>query len=162
VLPLTPIGPGRPLFDAIQQALGALSIVADDLGVITPDVEVLCDGLGLPGMRILHFAFGDDADNAYLPHRDVPNIVAYTGTHDNNTARGWWQAASASVANLVMFPMQGVLNLDTKHRMNTPGTAVGNWTWRFVWPMVGAQPGPQLRRFSAAYGRCRLGRWSSG
>ncbi|MBX9794689.1 MAG: 4-alpha-glucanotransferase [Burkholderiaceae bacterium] len=189
-------GPGRPLFDAIEQALGALPVVAEDLGVITPDVEALRDGLGLPGMRILHFAFGDDADNAYLPHRYVPNTVVYTGTHDNDTTRGWWQgigaaerdyaalylgledrdaaecdarvawaairAASASVANLAVFPMQDVLNLDTTHRMNTPGTAVGNWTWRFDWAMVGAQPGPRLRRLSAAFGRCPFGRWSGG
>ncbi len=72
------------------------------------------------------------------------------------------RAASASVANLAVFPMQDVLNLDTTHRMNTPGTAVGNWTWRFDWAMVGAQPGPRLRRLSAVFGRCRLGRWSSG
>ena len=186
-------GPGRPLFDAIERALGALPIVAEDLGVITPDVEALRDGLGLPGMRILHFAFGDDADNAYLPHRYVPNTVAYTGTHDNDTTRGWWhaasaperayaglvlgldacddaesdvrvawaaiRAASASVANLAVFPMQDVLNLDTAHRMNTPGTAVGNWSWRFDWPMVGVQPGPRLRRLSAAFGRCPFSRF---
>ncbi|MFM9916138.1 MAG: 4-alpha-glucanotransferase [Rhizobacter sp.] len=189
-------GPGRPLFDAIEHALGVLPIVAEDLGVITPDVEALRDGLGLPGMRILHFAFGDDADNAYLPHRYVPNTVVYTGTHDNDTTRGWFQsatmaersyaalylgldacgatdadarvawaairAASASVANLAVFQMQDVLNLDTTHRMNTPGTAVGNWTWRFDWAMVGAQPGPRLRLLSAAFGRCPFGSWSSG
>ena len=188
-------GPGRPLFDAIEQALGVLPIVAEDLGVITPDVEALRDGLGLPGMRILHFAFGGDARNDYLPHRYVPNTVAYTGTHDNDTTRGWWQsasaaerayaglvfglddcdaaeadtrvawaairAASASVANLSVFPMQDVLNLDASHRMNTPGTATGNWTWRFDWPMVGAQPAPRLRRLSAAFGRCPFGPLSS-
>ena len=181
-------GPGRRLFVDIERALGALPIVAEDLGVITPDVEALRDGLSLPGMRILHFAFGDDADNAYLPHRYVANTVAYTGTHDNDTTRGWWRrasegerryaavylgldtespqvadaavawaairAASESVANLAMFPMQDVLNLDETHRMNTPGTAVGNWTWRFDWGMVGAQPGPRLRRLTAACGRC--------
>ena len=84
-------GPGRRLFVDIERALGALPIVAEDLGVITPDVEALRDGLSLPGMRILHFAFGDDADNDYLPHRHVANTVAYTGTHDNDTTRGWWR-----------------------------------------------------------------------
>lgn len=188
-------GPGRPLFDAIERALGVLPIVAEDLGVITPDVEALRDGLGLPGMRILHFAFGGDAANAYLPHCYVANTVAYTGTHDNDTTRGWWQTASAaertfaaqvlgldglapadadvqvpwaairaacaSVANLAIVPLQDVLSLDAEHRMNVPGTAVGNWTWRFDWRLVGAAPGPRLRRMSAAFGRCPFDRLAS-
>lgn len=88
-------GPGRALFDAIEAAVGPLPIIAEDLGVITPDVEALRDACGFPGMRILQFAFGGDAAHAYLPHNHPPRSVAYTGTHDNDTSLGWWRAASA-------------------------------------------------------------------
>ena len=174
-------GPGKALFDAIERELGALPIVAEDLGIVTPDVEALRDACGLPGMRILQFAFGDDATHAFLPHNYVPNTVVYSGTHDNDTARGWWEAApereriyagsylaagandihwamiraaSASVANTAIFPMQDVLGLDARHRMNIPGLmGTGNWSWRFDWPMVGTEPGRVLGLISAATGR---------
>ncbi len=174
-------GPGKALFDAIERELGALPIVAEDLGVITPDVEALRDGCGLPGMRVLQFAFGDDATHAFLPHNFVRNTVVYSGTHDNDTARGWWdaapervrifagsylaagahdihwamvRAASASVANLAIFPLQDVLGLDASHRMNVPGVmGGGNWRWRFDWPMVGHEAGRVLGLISAATGR---------
>ena len=180
-------GPGRELFDAIVVALGKLPIVAEDLGVLTADVEALRDSLGLPGMRILQFAFGGSADNDYLPHRYAQNTVAYTGTHDNDTTVGWWQSASpheralataylglddcgrtfdaaavcrtamraisASVANLAIYPLQDVLALDTAHRMNVPGTGVGNWTWRFEWADVDAGAAERFAAFTAAHGR---------
>jgi 4-alpha-glucanotransferase len=174
-------GPGRALFDAVGAALGPLPIVAEDLGTITPDVHELRRALGYPGMKILHFAFGGDGAHPYLPHSFERGCVVYTGTHDNNTTLGWWQAASArerrfagsylacgahdvhwamiraalnSVADLAVFPLQDVLGLDATHRMNTPGTlGQGNWTWRFDWPMVGAEPGRVLGLLTAASGR---------
>ena len=149
-------GPGKPLFDAIEAALGVLPIVAEDLGVVTPDVEALLEACGYPGMRVLQFAFGDDASHAFLPHNHVPNTVVYTGTHDNDTLAGWWQAAPIaerrfvtaylgasgeggeplhwqlvraaclSVARLAIFPLQDLLGLGSEHRMNTPGLMGGS------------------------------------
>ncbi len=173
-------GPGRALFDALQAALGELPIVAEDLGIITPDVAQLLADCGFPGMRVLQFAFSQDALHSYLPHRHTPHSVAYTGTHDTNTAQGWWQAASDperrfagsylpatatdihwgliraasnSVAELAIFPFQDVLGLDASHRMNIPGTAQGNWGWRFDWSQVGPEPGRVLGLITAASGR---------
>lgn len=173
-------GPGKALFDAIEKALGPLRIVAEDLGVITPDVVELRDACGFPGMRVLQFAFGDDATNVYLPHHHVVNTVVYTGTHDNETTRGWWEhatphergfagsylathagevhwamirAACNSVARLAIFPLQDVLGLDASHRMNLPGSADGNWGWRFDWAMVGPEPARVLGVITAASGR---------
>ena len=173
-------GPGKALFAAIAQALGELPIVAEDLGVITPDVIALRDGCGFPGMRILQFAFGGDATHEYLPHNFVPASVVYTGTHDNDTTHGWWRtapererafaasylaaaghdvhwamirAACNSVANTAVFPMQDVLGLDGRHRMNLPGSTVGNWSWRFDWPMLGTEPARVLGLITAAGGR---------
>jgi len=173
-------GPGRALFDAITAALGELPIVAEDLGVITPDVTALREACGFPGMCVLQFAFGDDATNLYLPHRMTPASVVYTGTHDNDTTRGWWQAALPrerhfvasylaaddddihwamiraacnSVANTAVFPLQDVLGLDGAHRMNQPGSPVGNWAWRFDWAMVGSEPARVLGLITAASGR---------
>ena len=173
-------GPGRALFDAITAALGELPIVAEDLGVITPDVTALREACGFPGMCVLQFAFGDDATNLYLPHHIRPASVVYTGTHDNDTTRGWWQAAAPrerhfvasylaaddddihwamiraacnSVANTAVFPLQDVLGLDGAHRMNQPGSPVGNWAWRFDWAMVGSEPARVLGLITAASGR---------
>jgi 4-alpha-glucanotransferase len=174
-------GPGQPLFDAISAALGPLPIVAEDLGFITPDVQVLREGCGFPGMKILQFAFGGAADAEFLPHNHGRDTVVYTGTHDNDTTRGWWQqakdrerhfagtylacdasnvhwamirAALTSVANIAIFPLQDVLGLGSEHRMNTPGTMGGtNWCWRFSWDMVGNEPGRVLGLLTAASGR---------
>ena len=173
-------GPGKALFDAIAAKLGVLPIVAEDLGVITPDVTALRDACGFPGMRILEFAFGDDATQPYLPHNHTPASVVYTGTHDNDTVHGWWRSAALreqrfaagylpasnhdihwamiraacnSVANTAMFPMQDVLGLDGTHRMNLPGTPEGNWSWRFDWAMVSAEPARLLGHITAASGR---------
>jgi 4-alpha-glucanotransferase len=174
-------GPGKALFAAIERALGPLPIVAEDLGFITPDVVALRDDCGFPGMRILQFGFGGDASDEFLPHNYVRNTVAYTGTHDNDTARGWWdnagpherayvgsylasggddihwamiRACCNSVANVAVFQLQDVLGLGSAHRMNTPGT-VGdrNWSWRFEWEMLGSEPGRVLGLISAASGR---------
>ena len=177
-------GPGKAIFDALAHALGPLPIVAEDLGVITPDVVALRDDCGFPGMRILQFAFGDDATNPYLPHRHTPASVVYSGTHDNETTRGWWanlparerafagaylaadatdvhwamiRAACNSVANTSIVPMQDVLGLDGTHRMNQPGTPTGNWSWRFDWAMVGSEPGRVLGLMTAASGRGPFG-----
>ena len=151
-------GPGRAVFDAIHKALGDIPLVAEDLGIITPDVEALRDDLGLPGMKILQFAFGDPTGiNAYLPHNHTPGCVVYTGTHDNDTTAGWFQALDTatrthvqmylgrdghdvawdmirlgmmSVANTAIFPVQDLLSLGTEARFNTPGIGANNWEWR--------------------------------
>lgn len=177
-------GPGQALFDAIAKALGPLPIVAEDLGFITPDVHALRQGCGFPGMKILQFAFGGGGDHEFLPHTYPVDTVVYTGTHDNDTARGWWDHASErerryagsylacgahdvhwamiraalnSVAALALFPMQDVLGLPSEHRMNTPGTLGGtNWTWRFDWDQVGPEPGRVLGLMTAASGRGRF------
>jgi 4-alpha-glucanotransferase len=177
-------GPGKALFAAIEQALGALPIVAEDLGTITPDVVDLRDHFGFPGMRILQEAFSGDAGHPFLPHHYVANGLAYTSTHDSDTAAGWWQTASAahralaaeylqiantssgqavaqallhtvyrSVANLALAPIQDLLGLDGSHRMNLPGTAVGNWGWRFEWDMVDTALAPALARLATLTAR---------
>ncbi|MDR2195926.1 MAG: 4-alpha-glucanotransferase [Gallionellaceae bacterium] len=156
-------GPGKDFFTAVQRAFPDLPIIAEDLGLITPDVLELRDEFHLPGMRVLQFAFGDDEDNYFLPHHYIANTVAYTGTHDNDTTVGWWQSApphvrefaqryldtdgeniqwtmmralSASVADTVIFPMQDVLGLPSDGRMNFPGKPEGNWAWRFQWEQI--------------------------
>ncbi len=152
--------PGKSLLNAINAEHGSIPLVAEDLGIITPEVEALRDEFDLPGMKILQFAFGGGPDNPYLPDNYEKNCVVYTGTHDNDTTLGWLQgissdernyiynylgnpamplhcalihAALASVANLAVIPMQDILELGSEHRMNTPGTTVGNWKWRFQW-----------------------------
>ncbi len=177
-------GPGIGLFQAIERRLGKLPIVAEDLGYITPDVIALRDGCDFPGMKILQFGFGGDGTHEFLPHNYPPYCVVYTGTHDNDTARGWWDKASEreriyagtylvaqphdvhwamiraacnSVANIAVYPLQDVLGLPSEHRMNTPGT-VGdeNWSWRFDWGMVGSEPARVLGLITAASGRGRF------
>jgi 4-alpha-glucanotransferase len=175
--------PGKELFAAIAQALGPLPIVAEDLGLITPDVVELREGCGFPGMKILQFAFGGDGTHEFLPHNYARDTVVYTGTHDHATARGWWQnaparerhfagvylgctgedvhwrmilAASNSPANLAVFPLQDVLGLDGTHRMNLPGTLDGNWRWRFDWPMLGADTAKRLGEVAATSGRAPI------
>lgn len=152
-------GPGATLFEAIKAALGDLPIIAEDLGVITPAVEKLRDDFGLPGMKVLQFAWSDSA-NPFLPHNHPPNCIVYTGTHDNNTTRGWWdteldertrafvkdylghdvydivwtlaRVGMRSAARLFIMPMQDVLGLGAAARMNTPGRPAGNWSWRIT------------------------------
>jgi 4-alpha-glucanotransferase len=156
-------GPGALLFQAMQNALGHLPIIAEDLGLITNNVIELRDAFKFPGMRILQFAFGGDLENTFLPHHYIANTVAYTGTHDNDTILGWWntlpesqksfalqylncnpdsirvemmRALANSVANTVIFPLQDALALSGESRMNFPGTATGNWSWRFNWKQI--------------------------
>ncbi|MET0383969.1 MAG: 4-alpha-glucanotransferase, partial [Burkholderiaceae bacterium] len=177
-------GPGKALFDAVAAALGPLPIIAEDLGVITPDVDALRRELGLPGMRILQFAWGeaDGSANRYLPHNHEPDTVCFTGSHDNDTAIGWWaaapelvrdhvrryfatdgadiawdliRAAFASVADTAMVPMQDVLRLSGAHRMNLPGTGHGNWGWRFDWADLGPDTAAELLRATVLYGRLK-------
>lgn len=172
--------PGSELFAALSAAFPELPVIAEDLGVITPDVEALRDGFGLPGMKVLQFAFGGGSDDPYLPHNYDKNCVVYSGTHDNDTTAAWYDKAPeverdyvrrylargddniawefvrlalASVADTAIVPLQDVLGLGGESRMNTPGRAAGNWTWRFTWEMVPYWVAPQLRELADAYGR---------
>ncbi|WP_310566894.1 4-alpha-glucanotransferase [Hydrogenophaga sp.] len=174
-------GPGLAFFKAIEEELGQLPIIAEDLGLITPEVTALREACGYPGMRILQFAFGNGPANPYLPHNLEHRCVAYTGTHDNETTVGWWASAMAgekadaraylgrcvdtephwalinalsmSVANTLVVPFQDVLGLDTRHRMNTPGLATGCWEWRFEWAQVNHEPAERLAAMTRAHGR---------
>ncbi len=173
-------GPGAALFEAINQALGPMPIIAEDLGVITPDVDALRKQFGLPGMRILQFAFGGDASDHFLPHNHAPDTVVYTGTHDNDTTAGWWatasdrerhyargylatdghdmpwtliRAAMASVADTAVHPLQDVLALPTECRMNYPGQESGWWGWRFQWAQVQPWHCQRLAELVRLYGR---------
>ena len=173
-------GPGEPLFKAITKALGPMPIIAEDLGVITPDVDSLRKKFSLPGMRILQFAFAGDASNHFLPHNHEPDTVVYTGTHDNDTTAGWWatasdherhfargylatdghdmpwtliRAAMASVADTAVHPMQDVLALPTESRMNFPGQESGWWRWRFQWGQLHPWHAGRLAELGRLYGR---------
>ncbi|MCX7069129.1 MAG: 4-alpha-glucanotransferase [Methylococcales bacterium] len=163
--------PGSALLQAIMEKLGDIPLVAEDLGVITPEVDALRDEFHLPGMKILQFAFSGEPNNPYLPDNYEKNCVAYTGTHDNDTTLGWSeqltdaqkthifdylgnpstslscaliQTALASVANLCVIPMQDILELNSEHRMNTPGTTTGNWNWRFQWYQLAPERAARL------------------
>ena len=173
-------GPGAALFQAIEAALGALPIIAEDLGLITPDVDAMRRRFGLPGMRVLQFAFGGGNDNSYLPHNHDHNTVVYGGTHDNDTSIGWWaraseaerahacdylrtdghdiawdliRAACASVADTAIHLLQDVLELDGDSRMNLPGKESGYWEWRFAWEQVRPEHAARLKHLAALYGR---------
>jgi 4-alpha-glucanotransferase len=149
--------PGLELFRALEAALGPLPLVAEDLGLITPEVDTLRLELGLPGMKVLQFGFSDKGAHTHLPHRFTPSTVAYTGTHDNDTTQGWWdstgktekraleallgpvsdrpvwpliRAANASVAEMAIVPAQDLLEFGSEARMNTPAVPAGNWAWR--------------------------------
>jgi 4-alpha-glucanotransferase len=176
-------GPGAEFFKAVEKGLGALPFIAEDLGLITPDVTALRDQFRLPGMRVLQFAFDGKADNPYLPHNYVPNTVVYTGTHDNATTRGWYEELSdkqqqdvwsylgrsagaapevapalmrlawESVAALAIAPLQDVLNLGNEARMNAPGRAEGNWRWRCTEDMLSTRAFEWLRDLTNLSGR---------
>jgi 4-alpha-glucanotransferase len=172
--------PGERLFSKIYQALPHLELVAEDLGIITPEVEAMRKAHGLPGMKILQFAFSGGGNNPYLPFHHTRDSVVYTGTHDNDTTLGWYislddtqralvddylghsrevmpwpiiRSALASRANLAVIPMQDVLGLDSSHRMNTPGTAADNWCWRFRWEDVEQDTAERLLHRINIYGR---------
>jgi len=173
-------GPGVELFRTIEGALGELPIIAEDLGVITEDVVELRQACNFPGMKILQFAFDSGEANDYLPHTYDKNCVVYTGTHDNDTTRGWYEKASAedqeavtsylqsdgqdicwdfihaawaSVADIAVIPLQDLLGLDSTARMNTPSTLGVNWKWRFTWDMIPAAALTRLKSFTQMYGR---------
>jgi 4-alpha-glucanotransferase len=172
-------GPNAHFLTALQQALGDLPIIAEDLGLITPDVIELRDKFDLPGMRIFQFGFGSPQD-PFLPHNYVRNCVAYTGTHDNDTVLGWYKTAPkaeqelarqylnatarnlpwamirclwASVANTVVAPMQDLLSLGTEARMNFPGKLGGNWAWRVLDDQLTDELQAKLLEFNTIYGR---------
>ena len=173
-------GPGRRFFDAIRGALGDLPLIAEDLGQINPDVYVLRDQLGLPGMKILQFAFGSGPQDDFLPHNYTVNCVAYTGTHDNDTVIGWYETAPekekdfcrrylntsagdiawdllrgvwSSVAYLAIAPLQDFLRLDGEARMNYPGRASGNWGWRFQNRQITQGLMQEMTELNFLYGR---------
>jgi 4-alpha-glucanotransferase len=184
-------GPGAELFHRVREKLGKLKIVAEDLGIITPGVRDLMRQFEFPGMAVLQFAFDGDVDSDYLPHNFIRNLVAYTGTHDNNTTVGWWHgqngtqdAASAararafarkyvqadavedgqvhwafvrvmmaSVANLVITPLQDILGLGSEARMNIPGSSESNWGWRFRQDAITPEIKRRLRSLTEVYGR---------
>ncbi len=177
-------GPGEALFKAIARALGPMPIIAEDLGVITPEVDALRKKFAFPGMRILQFAFQADASDRFLPHNHEPDTVVYTGTHDNDTVAGWWAAATeherhfargylatdghdmpwtliraamSSVADTAVHPMQDVLALPADCRMNFPGQESGWWRWRFQWSQVQPWHAGRLAELCRLYGRLPRG-----
>ena len=172
-------GPGIMLFLAIRHALGDVPIVAEDLGMVTDDVRRLVAALGLPGMKVLQFAFGE-TDSEHLPHRYIPNLVVYTATHDNDTSTGWFaaldpdsrerfaeylgadghdvawdlvRAAFTSVAERAIAPLQDLLGLGPETRMNTPGQAATNWSWRVSSGALSPERAARLRRLAVLTGR---------
>ena len=177
-------GPGIEIFRKFQQELGELAIIAENLGFITPEVENLLQDTGYPGMKILQFAFEEkdenNAKNKFLPHNYDQNSIAYTGTHDNQTTRAWFNDLSkkvknnilkyvnsdekdivgnlirliwSSVANMAVIPLQDLLRLDDSARMNTPGTTSDNWRWRFTWNQFNKEFSDELTSMSQLYGR---------
>jgi len=180
-------GARADFFVAVEKGLGSLPFIAEDLGLITSDVTALRDQFHLPGMCVLQFAFDGNADNPYLPHNYVPNAVVYTGTHDNPSTRGWYEElpdkqqqrvwsylgrsgggapevaralmhqAWVSVAALAIAPLQDLLNLGDKARMNAPGRAEGNWRWRCTEEMLSRSAFEWLRDLTRISGRLQGG-----
>lgn len=175
-------GPREDLFYALERELGYnLPIIAEDLGLITPEVHALRNKLGFPGMRILQFAFDSEEESTYLPHQfDTTNCVCYTGTHDNNTTRGWYEEASevsrdkvrrymntdgnsihwdfirtclGTVAVFAILPLQDVLGVGGEGRMNTPGVGTDNWAWRYRKEALSEELAEGLEKVTRLYGR---------
>lgn len=173
--------PGDAFFEAIREKLGKLPVLAEDLGVITPEVEALRDKYEFPGMKVLQFAFGSDPGNPFLPFNYPRNAVVYTGTHDNDTTVGWFNSASdyekqnlllylgcvspegihwdlirlalSSIANQAIIPLQDVLGLGNEARMNFPSTAEGNWGWRYQAEALRDELGDRLKVLTKLNGR---------
>jgi 4-alpha-glucanotransferase len=170
------------LFEAMERSLGRLPIVAEDLGVLTPEVEALRDRFEFPGMKVLQFAFDSDATNPFLHHRHRANGVVYAGTHDNDTTAGWWAAASEpvrayaraylgrpladpaweliragmmSVSDTFVASAQDLLSLGGEARMNFPGRPAGNWSWRLRPGELDGRVADRLRAATADYARAR-------
>ena len=176
-------GPGAAFFEAVRADLGHLPFIAEDLGIITPDVVALRDQFELPGIRVFQFGFDGSPGNPHLPHNYGPNTVAYTGTHDNNTTRGWFESLPEQVrqaarsyaskagagtgevawdfirsvwssrAGMAIAPLQDLLNLGAEGRMNVPGVAAGNWRWRCTEQMLRAPIFERLRDLTSVSGR---------
>lgn len=173
-------GPGAGFFESLKRQLGELPIIAEDLGEITPDVIELRERFQFPGMKILQFAFEGDSDNPFLPHHYERNCVVYTGTHDNDTSRGWYDRVSeekrdfcrrylgrsgqgiawdmirsawASVADIAIAPMQDFLNLGNEARMNYPGNPSGNWSWRMLEANLDTSLIERIREINFLYSR---------
>jgi 4-alpha-glucanotransferase len=176
-------GPGGAFFEAVRAELGHLPFIAEDLGLITPDVVALRDQFELPGIRVFQFGFDGNQGNPHLPHNCFPNTVAYTGTHDNNTTRGWFESLPEHVrqaarsyaakvgsgtsevawdfirsvwsaqAGLAIAPLQDLLNLGVEGRMNVPGVATGNWRWRCTEQMLKPALFDRLRELTISTGR---------
>lgn len=182
--------PGRELFETMREKFGALPILAEDLGLITADVDALRDDNGFPGMKVLQFGFGDlgAKANGFLPHAHVPNCVVYTGTHDNDTIRGWYESlgesekrnvitylgyepaniswtmirmAMSSVGKFTILPMQDLLDLGTEGRMNRPSYEFGNWSWRTRQDYLQRGLDERLADLVRVYGRDER-RWKAG
>jgi 4-alpha-glucanotransferase len=173
--------PGMEFFEVLEQQLGELPILAEDLGVITPEVEELRDKFEFPGMKVLQFAFGSDNANGFLPFNYNRNFVVYTGTHDNDTTVGWFnqtesyerdrvlrylggisseginwdliRVAFSSIANQAIIPMQDILGLDGASRMNFPGTIEGNWQWRYYDDQLTPEIEKQLLSMTETFNR---------
>jgi 4-alpha-glucanotransferase len=174
-------GPYKDLFYNLQDALGEnLPIIAEDLGVITPEVLDLRDTFHFPGMKILQFGFDNTEENPFLPHQFTSHTICYTGTHDNDTSLGWYQKATkesqdkvknymnsdgtniswdfirccyGSVSEFAIVPLQDILGLDTKARMNTPGTTMDNWQWRYTSDVLTNELAKKLLEITILYGR---------
>jgi 4-alpha-glucanotransferase len=178
-------GPGADFFNTVKKELGGLPFIVEDLGLITPDVNALRDQFQVPGTRVLQFAFDGSSTNPYLPHNYPSNAVVYTGTHDNPTTRGWYEElppnqrqnlahylnspqqdsrevgwdliglAWSSPAALAMTPLQDVLNLGAEARMNIPGRADGNWSWRSTEELLSAADFHALQNLTSSSNRLR-------
>jgi 4-alpha-glucanotransferase len=170
---------GDALLKSLQSQIGHLPIIAEDLGTITDEVHHLRQKYNLPGMKVLQFAFADDATNEHLPHHHRADFAAYTGTHDNDTTTGWLKSlkkeeaihlenylgnkqpdhwtiirlALASVAQIAIVPMQDVLGIGSTARMNTPGTIKNNWLWRMPASALQKRNGEKLLKMTILYGR---------
>ena len=176
--------PARDFFNHLNKKISCLPIIAEDLGIITPEVREVMSHFKFPGMKLLLFAFGEDLPtNPYIPHNLVRNCVAYTGTHDNNTVRGWFEneakkeekerlfqylgrevsveelhwemirVVMMSVANTVIFPLQDILGLGEEARMNRPASLQGNWKWRIMPDQLNSSVAGRLRQMTEVYGR---------
>ncbi|NEO56268.1 MAG: 4-alpha-glucanotransferase [Okeania sp. SIO3B5] len=174
--------PGEAFFETINEKLGSLPIIAEDLGLITPDVEELRDRFEFPGMKVLHFAFDSGPENPYLPYNYAsPNWVVYTGTHDNNTTVGWFnnrtpeeqervtrflgctcgsgihwdliRVAMSSVASMAIFPLQDIFGFGEETMMNKPGVPEGNWSWRYQSEILTPEVSDRLKEVTQIYGR---------
>lgn len=175
--------PGMKLFESLRQKHYALPVIAEDLGILSEEAICLREHFGFPGMKVLQFAFTNTAENSFLPHFYEKNFVVYTGTHDNNTCKGWFnedahtdekeavieylqcsrdevvdsmlRLAWSSVANTVIVPVQDLFALDSDARMNTPGTLTGNWQWRMTGNQLRNFPVEKIKKLNRIFARTR-------